>query len=234
MPLPRPRVSLLTLMFLMTIVALSFGLYGAHENNRRLTGQSKVIKAENAKIREENGFLTINDPTRIHAIALPEFRPLTWSYRVHLPPGRNYFVACKVNGLPLGGVFPKFGRPPGTSTISSGKGNAVAIGLAPAEYLITLAIFKNEQGDWKCHLNCRSSNFVTDGKRKDATSGIGFSAKDQWPSLQGSFSSGGVSKQMTVVAPDKPIVLLDGRAIRGKGSSNKSTEGVLVWIEPVP
>jgi len=232
MSFPRPRVSLLALMFVMTIVAMSVVLW-------KLNSQISPLRDEVLRLREQTGRLAIVDQTKIHAIALPEYQTLTWTYRVYLPSGRNYFAACKINDLPLGGVLPQIGSPPSISGKSYGKGNGMAMGLTPGEYLVTLVIFKDAQGDLRFSLNHRSLIFDPDGYLRDDLGGCSFSADVQWlpvqegSTLEGIF--GGVSEQMSVVAPDQPLVLLDFRTDRGKGrSADQMPDGAVVWIEPVP
>jgi len=227
MPLPRPRVSLLTLMLLMTIVTMGAALW-------KLNSELVPLRVEVRELREEVGRLTIVDQTKVHAIAFPGYQPLTWTYRVFLPPERNYVAACKINDLPLSGTLPQCSSPPSFSGKPSGKSNCQSLGLTPGEHLITLVFSKDTQGDWRFSLYRRGSIFDPGGKLEDEHGGYSFALDAQWlPSWEG--IGGGVSEEMSVVAPDRPLVLLDIRPIRGAvRGGDKSTEGVIVWIEPVP
>jgi hypothetical protein len=52
------------------------------------------MKAEIRLLRTELGYLTIDDPEKITAIKLQSGDPLTWQWRIYLPPGRKYRIRC--------------------------------------------------------------------------------------------------------------------------------------------
>ncbi len=175
------QLLLLNILFLVTTAGALFALYSSQQRNRQMAAAHEMIKsglaaeinaleseikahkAEGIKLREEFGFLTIGDQSKIHAIAIPFVQQSkTWTYRVYLPEGNDYLVACKINDLPIGSEKPKHNfHTPGTSTVAGGPN--------------------------------------------------------------------------TIAPRDAPLVLLDGRSFgETVKSSDKSTEGIILWIEMVP
>lgn len=235
---PRLRFSLLNIVFLMTTAAACFGLYAAREKNRELETRFAPLKAEmqsledeTARIRAENGYLTIGDSKLYHAVRLLNLHDDTWTYRVYLPPGRNYFAACKFNDLPLGEETLPSWKAPGINTIA-GQHGGVAIGVAPGEYLVTLSLYKDANGGWAYKFNVRSSQQKKDAGSKDAIGGSQLADISQWPyASTRAFAESGVMKKIARAETKKPFVLLNFRAMNEQmTSSAESTEGVAVWI----
>ena len=90
----------------LTAIAAIVGLYSARQANveaaRRyekeiaeLKADHEYVAAENKYLRQELGCLTITEPTKLHAVKVRTDQPKTWSYRVHLPEGRQYYFACR-------------------------------------------------------------------------------------------------------------------------------------------
>lgn len=236
------QLSLLNILLLITTAGALFALYSSQQRNRQVVAtlettkagmesEIKAHKAEAIKLREEFGFLTIEDKTKIHAIAVPfEQRSMTWTYRVYLPEGNDYFAACKINDLPMASEQPKIDfKTPGTTTIAGGY-NSCGIGISSGEYLITIAVIL-ESNKYRYALSCKAS--------KGSSNGTGGSliadAEDKWPMKTHSFASQGVTQKQTIAPNAVPLILLDGRSFGEKSkSSNKSTEGIIAWIETVP
>jgi len=94
---PPVRFSILTLLLLTAIVALTITVVQFY---RELT----PLRAEVKQLRDETGQLTIEDPTKTHAIRLPTENDEPRRYRVYLPPGRTYSLNYQVNRIPEQGV----------------------------------------------------------------------------------------------------------------------------------
>ncbi len=93
MPRLRPRFSLRNLLLLTTSVAVALAL-------RQTRQRIGPMRAEIAQLRTELGYLTIEHPAKIHALQVQTGDPLTWSWRVYLPPGRTYRIRCASGFLP--------------------------------------------------------------------------------------------------------------------------------------
>jgi hypothetical protein len=90
-----PRFSLLTLLFLTAIAALSITVIV-------LWREVGPLRAENKRLHEERGTLMVDDPTRLHAIKIPsrfagEGRE---SYRIFVPKDSLYWAFVAVNDIP--------------------------------------------------------------------------------------------------------------------------------------
>ena len=233
------RISLLNILILMTFVGLLGGLYRARQNyveleisyqarEAEILEEAARIKAENKKLREEQGVLTIEDPAQIHAIQMREFREKTWTYRVHLPSEKKYYIACKFNNLAPSSEEPTLGtsKPPrnGIKSIRNG----IAISMEPGETLITLAMTQGSENEWKYTLQVGSARGGSALRTKEG----------MWPSDQHFTSSGGVLRSQSSVEKDQPLVLLDLRARKRddtkSGTTRNSKEGVILWIAPLP
>ncbi len=232
------RLSLQNLLFLVACVGVSLALYVSLQSQWRMQAELATLRDENQRIRAEFGFLDVADPQKIHAVRVPFSGPgRTWTYRVFLPDGGNqYYVACRINDLPLDGELPQFGgNPPGVRTISSGGKNSTGIGLTGGEYLITLSVFV-EDGLPKYTIHCRASDVSKRSGQGGGTGGSGIvGAENKWPIRRGAFALGGVAQQATVAPADEPLVLLDYRFIsEGIKESNRSDQGIIAWIEMLP
>lgn len=247
MPSPNPRrFSLLSALLLLTTAAAAMGLYAARQENRELQAEFAPLRTENAKLRAEQGVLTIEDPQRIYAIRLPGSVRNVWKYRVYLPPGRAYYVAAQANRLPRGGgqLHPRFGSrrgPPNTTTIMSAvsaKGGAqVGIGEEAGEIMVTVRLDTNDKGE-------KAFTLSSGPPGQQGSSGFAIpSDPDEWPAIEKldrepgepslSFSHGGVpeARQAEHTADALPLILLDYRVMHGSvRNSAESDEGLLVWV----
>jgi hypothetical protein len=247
-PPRRSQFTLLNLLLLLTTVAAAVGMVAAYrrvgETKARLEQQLAGVhaeladvRAENKRLREDGGYLTIDKADRAYAIRLREQQARTWTYRVFLPPGRNYVVASQVNHLPTGGQLTAFsdgGSLPSTNTISAGDHDSVGTGLPPGEYLITLAVLPEGDDQWKYRLEVRGSG---DGNRELKAAGAVIRNDGvKWPATEHGFGTGGASAWQSEHNPEQTLILLDGRALSDEVGSTTadSTEGAMLWIQPNP
>ena len=94
MPRFRPRISLLSALLLMTIVGMCIVIV-------QLWREVVPLREEVRSYRNELGFLTIDDRTRIHGIQVPT-REDGWKWRVYFPPGGDYKLQCYTGIIPAG------------------------------------------------------------------------------------------------------------------------------------
>ncbi len=190
-------------------------------------------------MREEGGFLTISDKRKIHAIRLRNQQPLqegeVWSYRVYLPEGQKYVIACQVNDLPTGNNAPDYGSKPNESILGSGKtSTSGGTGLLPGQYVFTVALGLGKDGKWR-H-SCQVMGKTSGGQhRTDQWSqDISPDSKTNWPAKIISSSTSGVIERQSQHNPKQNLILLNHRAMDGKpgSTSSASTEGIMLWIEP--
>jgi hypothetical protein len=156
------------------------------------------------------GILVVEDETKIQVVRVDLQQPMTWRWRVYLPPGRNYVVAYETGDIQQNG-FPAVGA---------------SMGLYPGERTITAKIQRDERGDWTLLV------YVNDDSR--AKSELP-NAPDRWPELShGTRFSATVSKSFD---SSRPAELLRLRAsVLGKPGITpepppEGADGVLIWLD---
>jgi hypothetical protein len=126
----RPRFSLLTALLVTTIVALAALVV----SQWRAVGP---LRAEVRLMRDEVGELSIEDPTKIHAIEMATDDRQVWRWWVWVPEGEA--VAAKFKW----GVVSRTGFPE----------DAAGMDLKPGESVITLRADRGQgNGQWECTL----------------------------------------------------------------------------------
>ncbi|MEN0111048.1 MAG: hypothetical protein AAF805_10020 [Planctomycetota bacterium] len=242
----RARFSVLAIFSLVTIAALVTGLAVTQRRNAEFAARLVSVRAENARLRAEQGVLTINDPTRVHAVRMPQLAEDVWRYRVHLPAGRSYYVAAQANGLPTGTEWKRLGfrgEHPGPATIASATADSgapqIAIGADAGQLVVTVRLTANQGGD---RLLILEAEQVFGGPRSVAECVLP-SVAARWPKLRNESERPGLSAPRVLGAAiddaahniadpaSLPLVLvrrspLDGGAKR----TAKGKPGVLVWV----
>lgn len=231
----RPRFSLLNLLLLMAIIALSFTVY-------RLNSEVGPLRDENKRLNNERGTLVIDDETKIHAIRVPtRFAGNNGTFRVFIPEGKKYLAIVAVNDIPKSG-FPEV---PNRSTVETssmilGQSGPNAFAELPAgENQISLTIERRSNGS-------RYVRFATNsqGYPLDMTVQI---PKGAWPEQELPLPIAIHGDRVPSIAqsfpPDKPIVLIQHRLeATSQESMNVSyvmpepdypLDGMMLWIEPI-
>ncbi len=126
----RLRFSLLTALLVTTIVALAVLVVAQWREVGPLSTEVQLL-------RDEVGELSIEDPTRLHAIELATDDRETWRWRVWVPAGGAVAAKFKWGDVSRTG-FPH---------------DAAEIDLQPGESVITLRAERGQaDGQWKCTL----------------------------------------------------------------------------------
>src|SRR5579862_9062536 len=86
-PRRRAQVSLANLILLCLLVGAVIIVYLSHDRARALKEELDTFKAENKKLRDELGELTIVDAAKVNVIAVPTIDEHTWRWRIYLPIG---------------------------------------------------------------------------------------------------------------------------------------------------
>ncbi len=207
----RPRFSLLTLLLVISIVALAATVVVQRRNLRPLMIELGALREENGALRTEVGALSIGDPTKLHVIAVPVEGQYVWKWRVWVPAGQS--VAVRVRH----GAIPEKGVP---------QAPQCTLGLSEGEHVIRYTVQRDSQdGSWGASLRTESGGCST---------GVGvvpWPEWDDWDSV-----GDGVGAKTVVGEPKKPLVLLRHRV----GSDSKAwvqdgpAAGVMIWIEMHP
>ena len=131
MPPRRPRISLLTLLLLLTIFAMGIALWQA---NSELIPMREEVQA----LRDETGQLTISDVEQIHAIQMATDYPLAWRWRVYIPEGRKVRLAHETHQI-------------SKEELPEANGHEIA---GPGEFVVTVTLDKQPDGKWRSSLSC--------------------------------------------------------------------------------
>ena len=85
LPTSRWKFSLRTMLLVGTVIVLAV-------SHLVTTRRLKVATDELQKLRQEAGYLDVADPSRIHAVQVPTLETMTWKWKLHLPPSRQYWL----------------------------------------------------------------------------------------------------------------------------------------------
>ena len=95
------RFSLLTLLLVMAIVAMSITV-------AMLYVELRPLRKEVAELRAEVGRLNIEDPTKLHVMRVDTDNELEWKWRIWVPEGASYALRGSGGSVPQEG-FPTDG-----------------------------------------------------------------------------------------------------------------------------
>ncbi len=222
----RPRVSLLTVMLLLTIAGLGVGLWQAGR-------EVAPLRAEVRRLRAEVGELSIDDPERIYVLPLDDdaLERHTWKWRIFLPQVQVYAVHVATMRIPeIGDVAPNC-----SSTIRGG------------EYVLTIGLRKQRDGRWAVVTRWKE----TKGGSPQGTFGsiCGINPTSDWLDKErGVQTSGVIGAGQDSFDAGRPVELLRLRAMdftpqypqsddpiyEHVGTSRPSVgpaDGFLLWIE---
>lgn len=203
------RFSIRELLATVAIAALAIGLW---QTNRRLGETSKALES----LRDEVGYLTVQDDQLVHVINVPFEEQHAWRWRLHLPPNSRYRVKTAHGKVRRAGVPEKF----------TANMNVFPAQEQSGESLFTAKLAKNAEQEWELAL-------LWD--RDDMHVPLG-TVPAPWLDGPGTAESNvcGLRNTETFEAGE-PVVLLRVR-VNAKGAAlNQPTKpGFLVWLEPAP
>ena len=205
MPRLRPRISLLAALLLMTIAGMAIVIV-------QLWREVGPLRAEVVQLRNETGRLSVDDPTKIHAIEVRTSEPLLWKWRVWVPQGQNVLARYHFGSMPSSGV-----------PAASGS-----VHLKPRKNWVTLWAHASPSGNsWSARLETASSYVGTIIPEPDRWW--------QWPTT--SSTTSGVGFTTTVAGERDSIFILKSVRVAPLDNSskllkmNEPTAGFIVWLE---
>jgi heme/copper-type cytochrome/quinol oxidase subunit 2 len=195
------RFSLRTLLLVTVIAALSVTVW-------KLYAELRPMREEMRRLRNEVGHLSIEDETKVHAIAVPT-DGVTWKWRIWIPEGAHYELHSASENIPKSGV------PQNTGMQTIG-----ASGEHRVEYQIRI---DPRTGKWmdKCSLD---------------TGSVGSSQQDWVDWTKRMTTNEGVFESTKVFEPKERVVLRRFRVGQVSSSSQipDPSAGFMIWLEPVP
>jgi hypothetical protein len=127
--MPRVRFSLKGLLLFLLVATLA-------ASNIFTSYRLKQSHDENAKLRTELGYLTIEDRSKLNVVQIATYEDLKWQWRVYVPEESKLVLRTATHDIP------EYGLP-----LNSGR-----LGLRHGEYLITAAVRRDREGKWQLTL----------------------------------------------------------------------------------
>ena len=168
-------------------------------------------------MREELGYLVIDDDENAYVMILGSTEPLSWRYRVYIPPG-SYRVCIAFQWVASG--FPEPIK----------KARAFAGGT---EFLLTAGLGQGGNGEWNVTvITPEVGSRVTDRHGQlNWLSELNTLGSNYWQNESDYFQ-----KAQQSYSADRPIEIMRLRAgssqARGEDSYGPS-DGLMIWIEPL-
>ena len=222
--MPKLRFSLRA--FLLTLFVLSL-----IASNLYVSWKWHASRSENDRLREELGWLTIDDPTRICVRQVQTGEPLSWTWRIYLPPG-NRSLHTGSGRIAETGLKADYG---GATSLLPGKGRG---GTSPPdlrdyEFTLTARVERDQGGNLQLAvftprirhtlaLLPHDSAWISDKKHF----GLSSTRKIQ-------VEAAGSRGQIESFAADEAVVLLRLRAPDAKqAASREPCDGIMIWFAP--
>ncbi len=201
---------------------------------RQATNQIAVASAEIRSLRNELGYLTIDDRDRIQIKQIKSPDPLTWKWRIFLPAGYSPAFSYSLNGIEREGLPERqscwfetpFGIETGPTLHLATPGKPLA---RPEEFTFTVAIRRDPRTGWI---------LLQEGFPDGQSMGSPITEAAAWiednPGLSTAVTGGSDTASFGV---DEPIPLLRLRVHqeREDGSSyllvNDPVNGLILWME---
>jgi hypothetical protein len=218
-PAPRRRLRFRLLTMILTIAVALLSVSHFYTTIKLRDSTQKV-----AKLRDELGYIEVEDRTKVHVLALPTTEIDTWRWRLFIPKGARYAWRLASENIPAAGV-----PIDGTSGISNENYSA-----RDNEVLVTASLHQRPDG---------SGDLVVTSKiaaSRDQMAGAShrIPASDlQWrktsPGHDGHVLG---SNSIAILDPAGPIELLKLRSLEQQPNgdfapSKKPMPGIAVWLE---
>ena len=213
----RFRFSLRT--FFVTLFVLSL-----ISSNLYVSWRWDQSREEIQRLRDELGYLTIDDPKRFYVREVPTFLPFSWRWRIYVPPGnRNFFLAT--------GGIEKTGTQAGYSRV---RGIQSPADPMQGEFTLSVRVERGQNGGWELVATYPDGRMMLDFKPSQA--GWVFN-DDHYPAVRANRNNArsevaGLNGKTESFSADEPVVLLRLRAPEDwKTDNGQPCDGAMVWFE---
>lgn len=212
----RARFSLLTLVWLLTIAALSVGLWQ--------TGREVLpLREEVARVRKELGYFPVDDPSKIQIRRLRGKVPNAWRWRLYLPRSRSYTLYTFHGAAPDAAAFSKAKWCELLRGQRGAHAEPIESGESSFESLLT-----KYGGQW----------WLVTGDVGETGTSVSLAPQDKWLSDETAWAvASDVSyEKVAVIGATDPVILLHvERRVHGADEEamddELTREQVVVWIE---
>ena len=213
----RPKVSLLSFLLAISLVAVGFSHW---HNSRKL----HFVTSELLKLRSEAGYITVEDKSKFHALAIESGDPNIWKWRLFIPKGTKYKWNIAGENIPQSTPPAK----PGVSSISNEQ-----YWETDTNVLVTAHLKEIDSGDWILTVSSKIGN------SKSQMGGVTLQIpadKMKWMRTVSSFENREIgTREIAIRDPHGPIILLQKRPCEKKpdGSFKPSTgtmPGYMIWL----
>ena len=206
--------------FVVTTIACA-ALYHWHISSRLRTAE-----AELRQLRAETGRLTIDDESKVHAIAVETAEPNTWRWRLFIPKGHRYSWNVGYRDIPMDGA-------PSTPGVA-GFSNEPYWDRAN-EVIVDARLAQAELGEWTFSVQPR----IGDSSNQMTGASIEIPAAEMSAINENSSFQVGIlgDDQTEILDPAVPIVLYTKRPMKrsadgSRGFNDDPTLGLSIWLEP--
>lgn len=232
----RPRIRWLTA--LLVVVAVALAVVAALQQ-RTLA----PLQADARRLHAQVGFLSadvsIDDPAKAYAIALPTVDEDLWRWQVYLPPGRMYSLAIYSGSLPVPPPLPGEDWFADVRTFGSGGTPTSFQNEPPGRFVLETQLEQHGRQWWLV-------------PKSRTEHGRGYYPSMDIRQPHGEWLSDGHSRvvlgpvnaeQVRTFDASKPILLVfvrrsgDGEATTVAGTDGEETEladAFAIWLEPTP
>jgi hypothetical protein len=200
----RPRLSLLSALLLITIIGMAIVI-------AQLWHEVGPLRKEVRDLRNEVGRLSIDDPTKVHAIEVRTNEQHSWKWRVWVPENEKVSFHTKWGNVPRTGV----------------PANCPPAPLAPGEQWITMRVMQDQQSkEWFAQYETNGSGFGLRIKNEDCW----------WNWSKDAMMAEGVQNQSVAqLDPKEPLILTRYRTVPSGNSDDlrvdAPTPGFIIWLE---
>jgi len=213
----RVRFSLLTLLLASATICLAV----SHWHTSR---QLATARAQLRQLRDELGYVSIEDKSKFHAVALESGEPNTWQWRLFVPKGVRYQWKIACEDIPQD-------SPPSRAGVTAGSNEPYWD--ADNEVLVTARLREADEGNWTLSVTSK----IGDSKHQMSGATLKIPReKIEWMSTVSATDGRVIGSHGTDVrAADGPIILLQRRACEKQpnGSYQPSAgprPGFMVWL----
>jgi hypothetical protein len=226
----KPRVSILNLLFVTTIVAMVIVVY-------RLRSELAHERQLRTELLQKGGILQVSDPNRVHVVQVSTAgEPDTHRWRVYVPPKRTVTLDTRLDEVPAD--KPPAPRLPPNAIVVGDRSPVNPQALGPGEHVITLRYVHGQRPLFNISVVSASNTYTNEMNLKCPSGDLAWShiiyGQDLTPLEHTAATMGALWGGHTVALDDaKTFVLRRYRAEAFRPSNEvaaKTIPEILMWL----